>query len=66
MLSSADDKLFEFKLSEDTEYIILPKDMPIGNYQFEISIQAGGLFKRAKEVWQSAIVSSVIKTFYVL
>lgn len=50
LLSSADDKLFEFKLSEDTEYIILPKDMPIGNYQFEISIQTGGLFKRAKEV----------------
>lgn len=24
--------------------------MPIGNYQFEISIQTGGLFKRAKEV----------------
>lgn len=50
LLSSADDKLFEFKLSEDTEYIILPEDMPIGNYQFEISIQTGGLFKRAKEV----------------
>ena len=50
MLSSADDKLFEFKFSEDTEYIILPEDMPIGNYQFEISIQTGGLFKRAKEV----------------
>lgn len=50
LLSSADDKLFEFKLSEDTEYIILPEDMPIGNYQFEISIQTGGLFKSAKEV----------------
>ena len=24
--------------------------MPSGNYQFEISIQTGGLFKRAKEV----------------
>lgn len=40
----------QLKLSEDTEYIILPEDMPIGNYQFEISIQTGGLFKRAKEV----------------
>lgn len=50
LLSSADDKPFEFKLSEDTEYIILPEDMPIGNYRFEISIQTGGLFKRTKEV----------------
>ena len=50
LLSGSDDKSFEFKLSEDTEYVILPEDMPIGNYRFEISIQIGGLFKRTKEV----------------
>lgn len=50
LLSSADDKPFEFKLGEDTEYVILPEDMPIGNYRYEISIQTGGLFKRTKEV----------------
>lgn len=66
LLSSADDKLFEFKLSEDTKYIILPEDMPIGNYQFEISIQTEDYSKGQKKLWQSAIVSSVIKTFYVL
>lgn len=37
LLSGADDKSFEFKLGEDTEYVILPEDMPIGNYRFEIS-----------------------------
>lgn len=50
LLSGSDDKSFEFKLGEDTEYVILPEDMPIGNYRFEISIQIGGLFKRTKEV----------------
>ena len=50
LLSGSDDKSFEFKLGEDTEYVILPEDMPIGNYRYEISIQTGGLFKRTKEV----------------
>lgn len=50
LLFGADDKAFEFKLGEDTEYIALPEDMPVGNYRFEISIQTGGLFKRTKEV----------------
>ncbi len=50
LLSSADDKPIEFKLGEDTECVVLPEDMPIGNYRFEISIQTGGLFKRTKEV----------------
>ena len=49
-LSNDDDKSFEFKLGEETEYVTLPEDMPIGNYRFEISIQSGGLFKRIKEV----------------
>ena len=50
LLSGADDKTFEFKLGEDTEYVALPEDMPIGNYRFEISIQTGELFKRTREV----------------
>ena len=50
LLSGADDKAFEFKLGENTEYIAVPEDMPIGNYRFEISIQTGGLFKKTKEV----------------
>ena len=49
-LSGTDEKLFETKFGEETEYITLPEDMPIGNYRFEISIQTGGLFKRTKEV----------------
>ncbi len=50
LLFGADDKSFEFKIGENTEYIAIPEDMPIGNYRFEISIQTGGLFKRTKEV----------------
>ncbi len=50
LLSGVDDRTFEFKLREDTEYIDLPEDMPIGNYRFEISIQVGGLFKSTKSI----------------
>ena len=50
LLSGTDDKSFEFKLTEETEYVSLPENMPIGNYRYEISIQTGGLFKKAKEV----------------
>lgn len=50
LLLGADDKAFEFKLGEGTEYVALPEDMPVGNYRFEISIQTRGLFKKTKEV----------------
>lgn len=49
-LFGVEDKTFELKLGEDTEYLPLPEDMPLGNYRFEISIQTGGVFKRTKEV----------------
>ena len=40
----------EFQLDENTEYIEIPSDMPIGNYRYEISILSGSLFKKVKEV----------------
>lgn len=40
----------EFELDENTEYVEIPKDMPIGNYRYEISILSGSLFKKVKEV----------------
>lgn len=40
----------EFKLDENTEYVDIPDDMPIGNYRYEISILSGSLFKKVKEV----------------
>ena len=49
-LSGDDDKLYEFTLSEETESILLPEDIPLGQYQYEISIQSGGLFKKTKEI----------------
>lgn len=40
----------EFQLDENTEYVEIPVDMPIGNYHYEISILSGSLFKKVKEV----------------
>lgn len=40
----------EFQLDENTEYVEIPADMPIGNYRYEISILSGTLFKKVKEV----------------
>ncbi len=50
LLSGAEDTSFEFKLDENTEAVALPEDMLIGNYQYEISIMSGGLFKKTKEI----------------
>ncbi len=50
VLKGADDATFEFKFDENTEYVVLQDNMPIGNYRYEISIQTGGLFRRIKEV----------------
>lgn len=44
------DALIEFQLDENTEYVEIPSDMPIGNYRYEISILSGSLFKKVKEV----------------
>lgn len=50
ILIGSDGTTYEFKLDENTEHIEIPDGMPIGNFQYEISIQSGGLFKRIKEV----------------
>lgn len=50
ILKSSNEEVYEFKLDENTEYITLPENMPIGNYHYEISIQSGGLFRRIKEI----------------
>ena len=44
------DTPIEFQLDENTEYVEIPEDMPIGNYRYEISILSGGLFKKTKEI----------------
>ena len=44
------DTPIEFKLDENTEFVEIPEDMPIGNYRYEISIISGSLFKKMKEV----------------
>lgn len=49
-LSGENDAAYEFKLNAETECIDLSEDMSIGNYRFEISILAGSLFKRVKEI----------------
>lgn len=48
-LCGENDALFEFALGTDVDSIELPEDMPIGNYQFEISILAGSLFKKVRK-----------------
>ncbi len=50
ILTGSEEATYEFKLNENTEYIEIPNDIPIGNFRYEISIQSGGLFKRTKEV----------------
>lgn len=40
---------YEFKLDEETNFLDLPEEMPIGNYRYQIDIQVGTLFKKAKE-----------------
>ena len=40
---------YEFKLDEDTDFLPLPEEMPIGNYRYRISIQTGSLFKKLDE-----------------
>ena len=40
----------EFDIDENTDYVVIPEDMPIGNYRYEISITIGNLFKKTKEV----------------
>ena len=44
------DRPLEFSLEENTEYIDIPDNMPIGNYRYEISTISGSLFKKVKEV----------------
>ena len=39
-----------YSLDEQTEFVVLPDNMPIGNYHYEISILSGSLFKKTKEV----------------
>lgn len=44
------DTPIEFQLDENTEYVEIPPNMPIGNYRYEISILTGSLFKKARKV----------------
>lgn len=48
-LTSPADADYEFKLDEDTDFLSIPDEMPIGNYRYQISIQTGSLFKKVKE-----------------
>ena len=49
-LTGADSASFSFVLDDNTESLQLPDEMPVGNYQYEISFQVGGLFRREKEI----------------
>ena len=48
-LTSPDDADYEFKLDEDTGFLPIPGEMPIGNYRYQVSIQTGSLFKKVRE-----------------
>lgn len=48
-LTSPGEAEFEFKLDEDTDFLFIPDEMPLGNYRYQISIQTGSLFKKTKE-----------------
>ena len=49
-LLSSEGNEYLFAMDEDTEYLPIPDDMPIGNYRYEISVQTGKLFKSVREV----------------
>lgn len=48
-LTSPDEVNFEFELDEDIDFLLIPDEMPIGNYRYQVSIQTGNLFKKVKE-----------------
>lgn len=49
-LTSPDEADYEFKLDDGTDFLLIPYEMPIGNYHYQISIQTGVLFKKVKEI----------------
>jgi hypothetical protein len=44
------DTATEFELEENTEFVVMPEGMPIGNYHYEVCIIVGSIFKKVKEV----------------
>lgn len=48
-LSGGSEAEYEFSLDNDTDYLSIPDEMPIGNYHYEISILSGGMFRKTKE-----------------
>ena len=48
-MSGGSEAEYEFSLDNDTDYLSIPDEMPIGNYPYEISILSGGMFRKTKE-----------------
>lgn len=49
-LSSENEKEFSYELRSDTVYVEMDESVPDGNYQYEISMLSGNMFRRTKEI----------------